>query len=44
MNTKYNSKKDLYQAIGFTFLLLALAFPVSVLGIKVLNLVLANIQ
>lgn len=44
MNTKYNFKKDMYQAIGFTLILIVLAFPVSILGIKMLNLVLANIQ
>jgi hypothetical protein len=44
MNQKYPTKVDMYKAIGFTMFLLIAAFPVSILGMKLLNLLLANVQ
>jgi hypothetical protein len=44
MKTEASSKKALYQAIGFTLFLFAISFPLSILGIKLLNLVLGQIQ
>jgi hypothetical protein len=31
-------KKELYQAVGFTTLLVAMSFPLALLGMKLLNL------
>lgn len=44
MNTEITAKKDIYQAVGFALLLVALSFPLSILGIKLLNFVLGRIQ
>jgi len=44
MNYELTPKKDIYQAVGFALLLLALSFPLSILGIKLLNFVLGQIQ
>ena len=44
METKLNTKKDMYLAISYTLLLLILAIPLSVLGLKLLNLLLGNVQ
>jgi hypothetical protein len=44
MNREITSKKDIYKAIGFTALLVALAIPLSILGMQVLNFVLGHIK
>ena len=44
MNYELTPKKDIYRAVGFALLLLALSFPLSILGIKLLNFVLGQIQ
>jgi hypothetical protein len=44
MKTEMTAKKDIYQAIGFAFMLVTLSFPLSILGIKLLNFVLGQIQ
>jgi len=44
MNTEITSKKAVVQAVGFALLLVTLALPLSVLGIKLLNFVLGQIQ
>jgi hypothetical protein len=44
MNTEMTTKKDILWAVGFALLLAALSFPLSILGIKFLNLVLGQIQ
>jgi hypothetical protein len=44
MNTEISSKKDIYQAVGFTLLLVALSLPLSILGMQLLNFVLGKIQ
>ena len=44
MNTQSTSKKDIYKALGYTALLMASAIPLSILGMKVLNFVLANVK
>jgi hypothetical protein len=44
MKNDVESKKDIYQAVGFTFLLMALALPLSILGMQLLNFVLGKIQ
>jgi hypothetical protein len=40
MNLKVTSKKELYQAIGFTMLLVVSAFPFAILGMRILNSIL----
>lgn len=44
MNSEMNSKNEIYQAIGFAFLLVLLTFPLSILGMELLNFVLGKIQ
>lgn len=44
MNSKITSKKDIYKAIGYTALLAALAIPLSIIGMQILNFVLGNIK
>jgi hypothetical protein len=44
MNTELTSKKDIYQAVGFILLLVTSSLPLSILGIKLLNFVLGQIQ
>jgi hypothetical protein len=44
MNTTITSKKDIYQAVGYTMLLLALSFPLAILGMQILNFILGKIQ
>jgi len=44
MNSQSTSKKDIYKALGYTVLLMASAIPLSILGMKVLNFVLANVK
>ena len=44
MNREITSKKDIYKAIGFTTLLAALAIPLSILGMQMLNFVLGHIK
>jgi len=43
MNTKVRSKKDIIQALGYTLLLIALSFPLSLLGMQLLNAILGGI-
>jgi len=43
MNTEITSKKDIYQAIVFILLLVASSFPLSILGIQLLNYILDKI-
>ncbi len=40
MNTKINSKKDIYHAVGFTLLLVVSALPLAILGMRMLNFIL----
>ena len=44
MNSKITSKKNISQAGGFIALLVVSAFPLSILGIQMLNFILGNIQ
>ena len=44
MTSEMTSKKDIYKAVGYTALLVALSYPMALLGMKVLNLVLGNIK
>ncbi len=44
MNSQSTSKKDIYKAVGYTALLMASAIPFSIIGMKVLNFVLANVK
>ena len=44
MNSKITPKKDKYNAVGYTALLVALAVPLSILGMRMLNFVLGNIK
>jgi len=44
MNNQITSKKDIYNAIGYTALIVALAIPLSILGIQMLNFVLGHIK
>ncbi len=44
MNAEIALKKNFYQAVGFALLLVASSFPLSILGIKLLNFVLGQIQ
>jgi len=44
MDIEISLKNEIYQAVGFTFSILALTFPLSILGIKLLNFVLGQIQ
>jgi len=44
MNSETISKKDLYKAVGYTALLVVSAVPVSIIGMKLLNFALGNIQ
>ncbi len=44
MNSTITSKKDLYQAVGYIALLAFLSIPLSILGIRILNFVLGNVQ
>ena len=44
MNSEMPEKNDIYQAVGFALLLVTLSFPLSILGIKLLNFVLGQIQ
>lgn len=44
MNTKTTSKKDIYMALGYVSLLIAMAFPLSLAGMKMLNFVLGHIK
>jgi hypothetical protein len=43
MTSKITSKKDMYNAIGYTALLVVSAIPLSILGMQMLNFVLGNI-
>jgi len=36
-------KKDIYQAVGFTMLLVASSFPLSILGMQLLNFILSRV-
>ncbi|MFI3184551.1 MAG: hypothetical protein QX198_01055 [Methylococcaceae bacterium] len=42
MNNKISSKKGIFQAAGYTALLIASAIPLSIFGMQVLNFVLGN--
>lgn len=44
MNSERTSKKDIYKAVGYTALLVALAIPFAILGLQVLNFVLRNVK
>jgi hypothetical protein len=44
MNSEIRSKKDVYQALGYTALLVASATPLSILGMQMLNFVLGHIK
>jgi hypothetical protein len=44
MNSEKTSKKDIYQAGGYAALLVISSFPLSILGMRVLNFVLSHIQ
>jgi hypothetical protein len=44
MNSKITSKKDIYNAIGYTALIVGLAIPLSILGMQMLNFVLGHIK
>ncbi|MEI6067566.1 MAG: hypothetical protein WCP96_09515 [Methylococcaceae bacterium] len=44
MNRESTSKKDIYKAVGYTALLVALAIPLSILGLQMLSFVLGNVK
>ncbi len=44
MTSEITSKKNIYQAAGYTALLVASAIPFSILGMQLLNFVLGNIK
>jgi len=44
MNSKITSKKNIYKSIGYAALLVALAIPFAILGMRMLNFVLGNIK
>jgi hypothetical protein len=44
MNNEITAKKDMYKAVGYTALLVASAFPLSLIGMQMLNFVLGNIK
>ena len=44
MTSEMTSKKDIYIAVGFTALLVALSYPLALLGMELLNLVLGSIK
>jgi hypothetical protein len=41
---EFSSKKEIYQALGLTALLVLSSLPLAILGMQALNLVLGNIQ
>jgi hypothetical protein len=44
MTSEITSKKDIYKTVGYTTLLVASAIPISILGMQMLNFVLANVK
>ena len=44
MKSQTISKKDIYNAIGYTVLLAGLAIPLAILGMQMLNFVLGTIK
>jgi hypothetical protein len=44
MTSEITSKKDIYKAVGYTVLLVALAIPISILGLQMLNFILGNVK
>ena len=44
MNSERTSKKDIYEAVGYTALLVASAIPISILGMQMLNFILGHIK
>jgi hypothetical protein len=43
MKSDINLKKEIYMAIGFSLLMLGLAYPLFILGMKLLNYIFGNI-